>query len=36
MFRSLACSVALAAAALFFTVATAEAQSQQYLSLIHL
>jgi hypothetical protein len=30
MFRSLACSVALAAAALLFTVATAEAQSQQY------
>ena len=30
MFRSLACSVALAVAALLFTVATAEAQSQQY------
>jgi hypothetical protein len=30
MFRSLACSVALAAAALLFTVATAEAQSPQY------
>ncbi|MEI6323560.1 MAG: choice-of-anchor R domain-containing protein [bacterium] len=30
MFRSLACSVALAAAALLFTVATGEAQSQQY------
>jgi len=30
MFRSLACSVALAAAALLFTVATAEAQTQQY------
>jgi len=30
MFRSLACSVALAAAALLFTVATAEAATQQY------
>jgi hypothetical protein len=30
MFRSLACSVVLAAAALLFTVATAEAQSPQY------